>query len=72
VYPGYHKLYSSIRFEAMRDGIFDYELLKKLEEKHPGKAREFANAVIPGFKLYDRSIAFFRSIRKEMLELLSE
>ena len=36
-YPGYRKLYSSIRLEAMRDGIYDYELLKMLERKNPGK-----------------------------------
>ena len=24
-YPGYRKLYSSIRLEAMRDGIYDYD-----------------------------------------------
>ena len=36
-YPGYRKLYSSIRLEAMRDGIYDYELLKMLERKNPAK-----------------------------------
>ena len=33
IYPGYRKLYSSIRFESMRDGIDDYQLLKMVEEK---------------------------------------
>lgn len=30
VYPGYRKLYPSIRLAAMRDGIRDYDLLKWL------------------------------------------
>jgi len=71
IYPGYRKLYSSIRFEAMRDGIDDYQLLKMLEKVNPGKARDYANAVILDFDQYDGSITYFRSIRKEMLELLS-
>jgi len=72
IYPGYRKLYSSIRFEAMRDGIDDYQLLKMLEQKNPDKVKEFTNAVILNFNDYDSSISHFRTIRKEILELLSE
>ena len=32
-YPGNGKILSSIRLEAMRDGIVDYELLKMLEQR---------------------------------------
>ncbi|MDR2037043.1 MAG: DUF4091 domain-containing protein [Bacteroidales bacterium] len=71
IYPGYRKLYSSIRFEAMRDGIDDYQLLKMLEEKDPGKAREYVNAIILNFNNYDGSVRYFRAIRKNMLRLLS-
>ncbi len=71
IYPGYRKLYSSIRFEAMRDGIDDYQLLKMVEKTNPPKAQEYANAIIQNFNEYDGSITYFRSIRKEMLDLLS-
>ncbi|MBO9620401.1 MAG: DUF4091 domain-containing protein [Niabella sp.] len=71
VYPGYKKLYTSIRFEAMRDGIYDYELLKMLEKKDPAKATSLVNSVIMGFADYDNSILYFRKIRKQLLEALS-
>lgn len=72
LYPGYHKLYSSIRFEAMRDGIFDYELLRMLEKTDPEKAKSFANEIVPDFDRYDEDIVYFRNTRKQILELLSQ
>lgn len=71
VYPGYRKLYTSIRFETMRDGIYDYELLKMLEKKDPKKAKEFVDDLIKGFNEYDNSVMYFRKIRKQMLHELS-
>lgn len=71
IYPGYRKLYSSIRFEAMRDGIDDYQLLKMVEKKDEKRARGFANSIILNFNEYDGSIRHFRNIRKQMLDFLS-
>lgn len=72
IYPGYRKLYTSIRFEAMRDGIDDYQLLKMVEEKDSTKAREFANNLVIDFDQYDNSVTHFRKIRKQILEFLSK
>lgn len=72
VYPGYRKLYTSIRFETMRDGIDDYTLLKMLEKKNPEKAKEFASDLIIRFDKYDESVSYFRKVRKNLLETLSE
>ncbi|WP_339071028.1 glycoside hydrolase domain-containing protein [Chitinophaga sp. 212800008-4] len=71
VYPGYRKLYTSIRFEAMRDGIYDYELLKMLEQKDAAKAKALVNELIMNFNDYDSSIRYFREVRKRLLEALS-
>ncbi|WP_106830818.1 DUF4091 domain-containing protein [Parabacteroides pacaensis] len=71
IYPGYRKLYTSIRFETMRDGIDDYTLLKMIEKRNPQKAKEYANSLILNFNEYDNSVTFFRKVRKNMLELLS-
>lgn len=71
VYPGKNTLHSSIRLEAMRDGIVDYELLKMLEEKNPDEAKELARQVIYRFDYYDMHIGDFRAKRKKILELLS-
>ncbi len=72
IYPGDMKLYSSIRFEAMRDGIYDYELLKMLDAKNPGRGKEIASYVVRGFNDYDTSLQYFRYLRKMMLEELSQ
>ena len=71
VYPARDKVLSSIRLEAMRDGIVDYELLKMLEQTHPEEAREMARRVVYQFDRYDLHIESFRAKRKRILELLS-
>ena len=72
VYPGYRTLLPSIRLEAMRDGIVDYELLKRLEQTHPEEAKELARQVVYRFDLYDMNIEAFRDKRRRILTLLSE
>ncbi|MGC4232076.1 MAG: DUF4091 domain-containing protein [Niabella sp.] len=72
VYPGYHKLYSSIRLEAMRDGINDHTLLKMLEAKDPVLAKKIIDVMVYKFDLYDTSIWHFRKIRKEILTALAK
>ncbi|MBX2922520.1 MAG: DUF4091 domain-containing protein [Chitinophagaceae bacterium] len=72
VYPGDHKLYSSIRLEAMRDGINDYTLLKMLEAKNPTLAKKIIDVMVYKFDLYDTSIWNFRKTRKEILTALEE
>ena len=72
IYPGYHKLYSSIRFEAMRDGIYDYELLKMLEKKNAARAKAMAGDIIANFNQYDGSVSYFRQVRKNLLEALAD
>lgn len=72
VYPGYRALLSSIRLEAMRDGLVDYELLKQLEKTHPDEAKELARQVVYRFDLYDMNIEAFRDKRRRILTLLSE
>ena len=70
VYPGYLKVYPSIRLSAMRDGIRDYELLKMVAAVNTDKAKEFAGRLILDFDRYDTSVATLRQTRREMLELL--
>lgn len=70
IYPGYRKVYSSIRYEAMRDGIDDYQLLRMLEKKNLSKAKSLANDIILNFNEYDGSVSYFRLIRKQLLDEL--
>lgn len=72
IYPGKDGPVDSIRFEAMRDGIADYELLKMLEEKAPEAAKELADRLIMDFDKYNIDIKIFRQTRRELLELLEK
>ncbi len=71
-YPGNGEILSSIRLEAMRDGIVDYELLKMLEEKKPAMAKEICRQVVYDFAKYDTDIKGFRAKRKFILQQLSQ
>jgi hypothetical protein len=71
IYPGNKKVYSSIRYEALRDGINDYELLLALEKKNPAKAKELIESIVKDFNSYDTDIATFRAIRVKLLEALN-
>jgi len=70
-YPGYKTIYPSIRLEAMRDGIVDYELLKMYSEKFPEKAKTMVGTTVYGFEHFDINIDEFRKKRRELLQDLS-
>jgi len=71
VYPGKEGPLDSIRFEAMRDGIVDHELLSMLAERDPEAARELAARHILGFVKYDTDVEEFRKTRRKLLKRLS-
>jgi hypothetical protein len=71
-YPAYKDICPSIRLEAMRDGIVDYELLHMYAEKFPGEAKELVRTTVYGFEHYDINIGEFRKKRRKILEALSE
>ena len=74
VYPDqeHESILSSIRLEAMRESIEDYELLRVLESKDPNTAHALAEKAIHGFTDYVRDPAEFRKIHGELLEDLSK
>ena len=71
VYPKDGKLLSSIRLEAMRDGIGDNELLSMLAERNRDAAQKLAAEMIVDFDRYDTDIARFRARRLRLLEAVS-
>ncbi len=71
VYPGKDGVLDSIRFEAMRDGIVDHELLSRLAERDAGAARRLAESFVRDFDKYDTDVTRFRAARRELLERLS-
>lgn len=74
IYPskeGYG-IVDSIRWEAMRDGIEDHELLSQLGEKDSVAAMKLATRHILDWDKYDTDVELFRATRKELLEALSK
>ena len=63
---------SSIRFEAMREGIEDYELLRLLKTKNPAEANRLAEAAIVSFTEYVRDPVAFRKLQRELLDALAK
>lgn len=63
---------SSIRWETMRDGIEDHELLSQLGEKNPEAAMDLAKRHILALDKYVTDVSAFRATRHELLEALSK
>ena len=72
VYPGSDGPLDSIRWEAMRDGVADHELLCRLAGECPDKAKELAARHVLDFDKYDTDVERFRATRIELLEAFSE
>ncbi|MCX7800397.1 MAG: DUF4091 domain-containing protein [Fimbriimonadales bacterium] len=72
VYPVPGGLLDSIRHEAMRDGIADYELLSLVAEKRPELARSVAERTAPRIDKVNTDVAAFRQARRELLVALGE
>ncbi|MEG0725945.1 MAG: DUF4091 domain-containing protein, partial [Mucinivorans sp.] len=72
VYPDNGVLHGSIRLDAMRDGVADYELLKMLEEKNKPMADELCRQMVYDWALYNTEPYHFRKTRREILQELSK
>ena len=73
VYPsGDGRIFSSIRFEAMRDGVADHTLLTMLGRKNPALAKELCSDVIYDWTKYNTSSSDFKNIRHRILTALSK
>jgi len=65
--PAKESVLSSIRLEAMREGIEDYELLTALAKHDPEKAKRLAATAIPNITDYVRSVPQFRALQHELM-----
>lgn len=67
VYPGPAGPVDSIRFEAQRDGIEDYDVLATLANKRPEQADAFCRRVVRDFDSYELDAAKFARVRTALL-----
>ncbi len=70
VYPGKYGPLASIRLEAMRDGIEDYELLRMLAAKDRRAAERICASVVRSMTDYTLDPAEFRKGRSRLLDEL--
>lgn len=68
IYPGASGPWSSVRFEAHREGFEDLELLRLLQARHPARARALMRPVIRGFDDYTKDPAVLRAARRRLLQ----
>jgi hypothetical protein len=66
--PAADTVLSSVRLEAMREGIEDYELLHALGERDAARAQALAVKAIPHINDYMRDPAEFRKLERQLLE----
>lgn len=73
MYPdrAHKSVLSSIRLEAMREGIEDYELLRALKAKNPAEADRLAKVAVSSFTEYVREPAAFRQLERDLLQALA-
>ena len=71
-YPGKRGPLSSVRFEALRDGAEDFELLKLLEKKDAAKAKAICGSVVRSLTDYTLDPAAFLKARMKLVEALTE
>lgn len=67
IYSGKEGPLSSIRFETLRLGVQDFELLKALEKIDPEKARSLAETVIRSLTEYERDTSNFNEARRKLM-----
>ncbi len=70
IYPGLAGPLSSLRFEAHRIGMEDYELLMQLKKKNPDLASELTDRLFQAFNQYNTDISAYRSVKTELLKSL--
>lgn len=71
IYPGDNKPLSSLRFEAVRIGIEDYELLKKLKIKDKKAFRHLIDQLFRSYTDYNLNTQKYRKVKKEILKNLA-
>jgi len=70
VYPGKSGPLSSIRFEAHRIGIEDYEMLFDLKQQNPKRAKKLVGKLFQSYTDYNLNLKDYRKTRKKLIKSL--
>ena len=72
LYPGDNRPLSSLRFEAHREGIEDYELLEQLKVKDPTAYRNSMERLFRTYTDYNVNIKEYRAVKTGILQILTK
>ena len=72
VYPGKDGPLNSIRFETLRLGVQDYELLRMLEKIDSKKARSLAETLVRSLTEYEKDPSKFYEVRRTIITSLMQ
>ncbi|MEU4191552.1 glycoside hydrolase domain-containing protein [Kribbella sp. NPDC026611] len=64
----HHTIELSTRYEALRDGMEDWEVLNKLGKTNPGLAHDLAVAVAQNGNKYSRDVSYMQRVRAMVLD----
>ena len=71
IYPGENGPWLSMRAEAQRESVEEYEMLKALAKTDKSRADAVCEKVFRSFRDVEYGISAFRAARRELLEALS-
>ncbi|MFI5731658.1 glycoside hydrolase domain-containing protein [Kribbella sp. NPDC051587] len=63
-----HTIESSTRYESLRDGMEDWEVLNKLGKTNPGLAHDLANSVVQASDTYTPDVNYMQRVRRIALD----
>lgn len=69
IYPGAEGPLSSVRFEAQREGVEDYELLYLLRQKAAASVEPLIGQVFRNYTDYETSVPRYRAVKRKLLEM---
>ncbi|NLC58536.1 MAG: DUF4091 domain-containing protein [Armatimonadetes bacterium] len=72
VYPGSDGPRSSLRWEAFRDGLEDYELFQMLAARRPEEARQLMAAAVRNATDYETDPARLEAVRRRVVQALAQ
>ena len=72
IYPGKDGPWSSLRFEAQREGLEDFERLRRLKKTDPKTAGKIIAKVLRGFGDYTKDPAVYRTGKRMLLEAMGK
>ena len=71
LYPGPEGPWSSVRFEAMRQGMEDFEIIARARARDAARADALVRTCVRAFNDWTADVPLYRRTRRALLDLAS-